>query len=229
MPQQKKGKKKDQVYFGPSLPEPKPEEIAMQKIKKLENDLAANVLADIQKENPPDWQHAMPRALHPGVFKWPRREPVLPAWNELANRPVEKKKEVKNSIALIAGEYGDSDEEDEEEEEEVVLPAKRKMQMQVKSQSAKQAKTVLKAVPSIFQEEDDDEEEEDGEKQQEEKKKKPEVKEEKRVAKEEKQESKKEDNSSSKELAKKKKGERKVYDSSTSKFIWYHIFLSLTS
>jgi len=57
--------------------------------------MASNVLAELDKEAPPDWQDTMPRALHTAPFKWKRREPVLPVWREL-------QKEAPNPIALIA-------------------------------------------------------------------------------------------------------------------------------
>lgn len=36
------------MVFGPSLPEPKPEEIAMQKIKKFEEQFARRLLAEVE-------------------------------------------------------------------------------------------------------------------------------------------------------------------------------------
>lgn len=96
------------VVYGPSLPDPKPEEIAQEKIRKLEEEMSTKVLARIQSELPLDWKDTMPRALHTNPFRWDRKIPLLPVWNELIereNRP--------NSIALIAGHYGDSDDEND--------------------------------------------------------------------------------------------------------------------
>ncbi len=134
------------MFYGPTLPEPKPEEIAAQKIKKLESELADKVLAEIQGESPPDWKDTMPRALHTKPFKWNQRKPILPIWKELS----EEKKAQPSSMALIAGVYSDSEEDDEEEavgEEgqegnKVVLGSKRKMhKIEVKAPPSKVTKT----------------------------------------------------------------------------------------
>ena len=44
----RKTEKAAAVVFGPSLPEPKPEEIAMQKIKKFEEQFARRLLAEVE-------------------------------------------------------------------------------------------------------------------------------------------------------------------------------------
>ena len=44
----RKAEKAAAVVFGPSLPEPKPEEIAMQKIKKFEEQFARRLLAEVE-------------------------------------------------------------------------------------------------------------------------------------------------------------------------------------
>jgi hypothetical protein len=157
------------VVYGPSLPEPKPEEIAMQKIKKFEEEFAKRVLADVENENPPDWRDTMPRALHTKAFAWNQKQPLLPVWKALVAResaPVEARPA---AISLIAG-Y-DSCSDSEEEPEEPPPPhvaavtsfkagSKRKIEVQVKAPLSKVAKTaVLKLVPSIFREDDDEEEE----------------------------------------------------------------------
>ena len=46
--QPKRKAEKAAVVFGPSLPEPKPEEIAMQKIKKFEEQFARRLLAEVE-------------------------------------------------------------------------------------------------------------------------------------------------------------------------------------
>ena len=46
--QPKRKVEKAAVVFGPSLPEPKPEEIAMQKIKKFEEQFARRLLAEVE-------------------------------------------------------------------------------------------------------------------------------------------------------------------------------------
>lgn len=149
------------VYYGPMLPEPKPEEIAMQKIKKLEEELAEKVITDIQKESPPDWKDTMPRALHTKPFKWSKKQPIFPAWKELSNGKSQAKPT--SSIALIAGVYGDSDNDEEEEgEKHEDVPArtenKRKMQIQVKSLSSKVTKP---KVASVFSDKDEPDKEKD--------------------------------------------------------------------
>ncbi len=161
-----KKSKREPVFYGPSLPEPRPEEIALQKIKKFEEEVSANVLKSIQAEAPPDWENTMPRALHTEPFKWDQKKKLLPIWRELARGATSSAStsdSSSNAMALIAGVYGDSD---EEPEPEPTTPVKRKiMAMQVKSlPKSKVPKTSLKAVPSIFQEEDK-ERREDEEKQ----------------------------------------------------------------
>ena len=47
-PKRKAEKTAAAVVFGPSLPEPKPEEIAMQKIKKFEEQFARRLLAEVE-------------------------------------------------------------------------------------------------------------------------------------------------------------------------------------
>ena len=46
--QPKRKAEKAAVVFGPSLPEPKPEEIAMQKIKKFEEQFARRLVAEVE-------------------------------------------------------------------------------------------------------------------------------------------------------------------------------------
>jgi len=47
---------KNTVFIGPSLPpEPKPEEIALQKVKHFEENLASILMSEIEDELPPDW------------------------------------------------------------------------------------------------------------------------------------------------------------------------------
>ena len=48
----RKAEKAAAVVFGPSLPEPKPEEIAMQKIKKFEEQFARRLLAEVEVSPP---------------------------------------------------------------------------------------------------------------------------------------------------------------------------------
>ncbi len=149
------------VFYGPSLPEPKPEEIAARKIKKLEEEMSDKVLGEIQRESPLDWKDAMPRCLHTKPFKWNQRKELLPTWKELSKEKSEDAKKPSNSIALIAGVYGDSDNEESEEEAEedadtntALAGTKRKMmQMQVKSLPAKASRT---AVASAFADEGDE-------------------------------------------------------------------------
>ena len=174
------------VFYGPSLPEPKPEEIAMQKIKKFEEDFARRVMAEVSRENPPDWRNTMPRALHTKPFKWNQQQPLLPIWKELVakdgvvaaaeapSEPEKPKAVATNPLALVAGYASDSDDQsDEEEEEKPPSPPppasdtaskagiKRKMHIEVKSSQSKLAKTTpLKPVASVFQE--DDEQDGDG-------------------------------------------------------------------
>ena len=50
--QPKRKAEKAVVVFGPSLPEPKPEEIAMQKIKKFEEQFARRLLAEVEVSSP---------------------------------------------------------------------------------------------------------------------------------------------------------------------------------
>lgn len=170
------------IYYGPSLPEPKPEEIAMQKIKRFEEEFANKIMGQIQRESPMDWRDsAMPRALHTGPFKWKRTEPILPLWKAQLAKETETKKKP-GSLSLVAGTYGDTDDEDteeEEEEEEGVKPevvaakagSKRKLPVHMRvgsSHQSKLPKTQLKPVASIFrekdEEEDDDKEQADVEK-----------------------------------------------------------------
>ena len=50
--QPKRKAEKAAVVFGPSLPEPKPEEIAMQKIKKFEEQFARRLVAEVEVSCP---------------------------------------------------------------------------------------------------------------------------------------------------------------------------------
>ena len=141
------------VYYGPSLPEPKPEEIAKQKIKKFEEQFANKIISEIESESPMDWRDTMmPRTMNTGPFKWKRSEPLLPIWKKEMEKQQQKPGESKKtgtgkgtcSLSLLAGTYGDDtdDDEDEEENDEADSKAaspgnKRKMLIQVKNPRSK--------------------------------------------------------------------------------------------
>eukprot|EP00095_Tigriopus_kingsejongensis_P007013 snap_masked-scaffold232_size243569-processed-gene-0.1 protein:Tk07013 transcript:snap_masked-scaffold232_size243569-processed-gene-0.1-mRNA-1 annotation:"unnamed protein product" len=149
-PKTKRGSTKGTIVYGPALPA---EVIAREKIKKFEEQVAAHVLRDIERENPPDWVQGMPRSLHPRPFSWHKKEPTLAPWQILSET------KAANSMALIAGSYADdSNEESGHSGGETTSPPKgsrkRKMpiKVKVKSSSAKTPKTQLKPVLEVFQE-----------------------------------------------------------------------------
>jgi len=106
------------VVYGPTLPEPKPEEIAARKIKQLEEELAVKVMSDVKKERPLDWQDGcdQPRGLHKTTFRWHQRKPQLETWRDLLAKDEEKRKT--SSMALIAGVYGDDDTDEEDQQQD---------------------------------------------------------------------------------------------------------------
>lgn len=152
---------KEPVVFGPALPA---EVIAREKIKKFEDQLAASIIQDIERELPPDWHNHMAKALHPRPFQWNKKEPCLPIWKELSEQ------KASNSVSLISSSYGDAtDEEEDEDGDEPVeekddiksmtkkknhrerTGKKRTMSIQMKTIPAKSSKTQLKPVLEVFQ------------------------------------------------------------------------------
>ena len=141
------------TFIGPSLPPVKPEDVAMQKIKKFEENLANSLITDIEKETPPDWtKQGHPRPIYSRPFAWKKKEPV-----QNSVQILEKQFEPStNPIALIAG-YNS---EDEESEEESKGSKRRLVHVKVKP-SSKRIKTALKPSHSIFQSNEPSEDEGD--------------------------------------------------------------------
>eukprot|EP00096_Caligus_rogercresseyi_P002188 TRINITY_DN1418_c0_g1_i1.p1 TRINITY_DN1418_c0_g1~~TRINITY_DN1418_c0_g1_i1.p1 ORF type:complete len:552 (-),score=221.83 TRINITY_DN1418_c0_g1_i1:58-1542(-) len=137
------------VVYGPS-PEgvpTTPEEIAVSRIRKFENDLADGIIGNIQKEVPLDWKAGKPSSvLYESAFKWNKLQPIFPSLEAK-----EKVKASKNAIALIGGVYGNEDSDSENEEEEERSPPK-KRKISVKLPSSK-APPSLRPVPNAFLEE----------------------------------------------------------------------------
>ncbi|XP_059086398.1 formin-binding protein 4-like [Tigriopus californicus] len=154
---------KEAVVFGPALPA---EVIAREKIKKFEDQLAASIIQDIERELPPDWHNHMAKALHPRPFRWNKKEPCLPEWKALTEQ------KASNSVSLISSSYGDDSEEDADADDDddeqaqdgpaqaIPVPTKdqrnkagqkRKMSIRMKTTPSKASRTQLKPVLEVFQ------------------------------------------------------------------------------
>ena len=96
------------------MPPDKPEDFVLAKIKRFEENLAASVCKDLEKETPPDWlsgdksMMAKPKAgIYAKPFAWKKKEPAAASVAALEDRAKS------NPIAMIAG-Y-DSDSHDDEQ------------------------------------------------------------------------------------------------------------------
>ena len=96
------------VVYGPTLPPVKPEDIALAKIKRFEENLATSVCNDLEKEAPPDWDKAKPRTIYAKPFAWKKKEPAAASVEALEDRARS------NPIAMIAGYDSDSHEEEDQ-------------------------------------------------------------------------------------------------------------------
>jgi len=148
----------------------KPEDLALQKVRQFEENLANGVSADVDKELPPDWKSGRPRTIYAKPFAWKKKEPVSTSVRELEKLV----KDNPNPIALIAG-YGsdrgghDGDDgaessADEGRKGQQKSKAKKRKKVQVKVKSSRKAakvSAVLKPVPRIFRQSENDEEDDD--------------------------------------------------------------------
>ncbi|XP_040569607.1 uncharacterized protein [Lepeophtheirus salmonis] len=159
----KSSKRSERVVYGPSPvgTEPfTPEEIAISRIRKFENDLADGIIRNINKETPLDWKESKPSSiLYESSFKWNKSTLIYPTLEAK-----EKVKGSKNAIALIGGVYGDdeddsnNEEEEEKEEKKVIPPPAKKRKISVTVKASQSKATPLKPVPNVFLDSDKNEE-----------------------------------------------------------------------
>ena len=126
-------------FIGPSL---RPEDLALQKVRQFEENLAKGVSKDVDKEVPPDWKSGRPRPLYTKPFAWKKKEPVTSSVERL-EKSVAKSP---NPIALIAGYDSGSDSETDHHRSK-----KRKIQVKVESKKSSRTPNLLKPVPGVFE------------------------------------------------------------------------------
>jgi hypothetical protein len=126
------------VFIGPSLPpEPNPENLALQKVRHFEENLASTLISEIDDESPPDWNSPLSstisnsactkektnslhgsRPMYAKPFSWKTTEPIIPMINEIEDQVfVTKSPDLKtpsHPIAIIAHGYGEEDSENDD-------------------------------------------------------------------------------------------------------------------